>query len=157
MVLLASLLVSLAVTGVMVAGFFMAGAVVAAGFVVLFYGALWTLRISERRSMRGDFAAHGELAPDEPEVVEVAADPPAESVVAERAQFRLALAVAAPLAALAFVLAAVFLGLQVAGLGALAFFALMIFMGAPVWLAAVEDEVEDAEEREDLPHPPSSR
>jgi hypothetical protein len=155
--LLALLLTSLIATGVSVAGFFVPGAVVAAGFVVAFYVALLALRASERRAWARlrEAPPRVDLAPGDPEVVEVAADPPADSIVAERAEWRLGLPVAAALAALALLLAGFLVGWKVAGLGALAFFGMMVLMGAPVWLAAVEDEVEEAEERADLPHPPS--
>ncbi len=51
------------------------------------------------------------------------------------------------LVVIAVIMAAVFVGPKVIGLGALAFFAIMIFMGGPVWLAAMEEEIDDEEEK----------
>ena len=160
MALLALLLASLIAAGISVAGFFVPGAVVAAFFVLVFYVALVVHRASERRTRLQAYGAappRVDLGPDDAEVMEVAQDPPADSIVAEGAEWRLGLAVAAPLAALAVLLGGFLVGWRIAGLGALAFFGLMLLMGAPVWLAAVEDEIEEAEERADLPHPPSIR
>ena len=84
--------------------------------------------------------------PDE-DLEEIAPDIAREVVVAERAGLRLGIIILAPLAVLALVLATIFVGPQVIGLGALAFFAMMIFMGLPVWLAATEDEIEDGQEK----------
>ena len=150
MALLALLLVSLLATGVSVAGFFVPGAVVAACFVMAFYVALVVHRAGELLARARD-----EVAPDEGEVLELAPDPPADSIVAERAEWRLGLAIALPLVVLAILLGGFLVGWRIAALGALAFFGMMVLMGAPVWLAAVEDEIEDAAERADLPHPPS--
>jgi len=80
-------------------------------------------------------------------VEEIAPDVTPEVVAAERAGFRMGVIIAAPLAALAVVLAAIFVGWKVIGLGALAFFAIMLFMGAPVWLAAIEEEIDDDQEK----------
>ena len=160
MVLLTMLVISLIATAISVAAFFMLGAVLAACAVLASYGALLALRFSEHppwARAQAPAVAGDVVAPEGVEVHEVAADPPAESVVAERAEFRLAVAVAAPLVAGAVLLAGFLVGWRVAGLGALAFFVMMLLMGAPVWLAAVEDEIEEAEERENLPHPPSIR
>ncbi len=74
-------------------------------------------------------------------------DPPQTVIQAERAGFRTGLAIGVPLAALALLLAAVFVGWQLIGLGSLLFFVIMLFMGAPIWLAAVEDEIDEAEEK----------
>jgi hypothetical protein len=157
--LVALMLASLLATCILVAAFFVPGAVVAACAFIAFYGALLAHRAGERRSAlrRGDPPPRVDLAPDDPEVFEVAADPPADSIVAERAEWRLGIAVVVPLVILAVLLGGYFVGWRVVGVGALAFFALMLLMGAPVWLAAVEDEIEEAEERADLPHPPSIR
>ena len=157
--LFCGLLLSLLVALVSVAGLFMLGAVVAAGFVIAFFVALVALRLGERPPWphRRVAAVRSEVGLDEPEVLEVSPDLPADSIVAERAEWRLGLAVAAPLAALAVLLAGFLVGWRIAGLGALAFFGMMLLMGAPVWLAAVEDQIEEAEERAELPHPPSIR
>jgi hypothetical protein len=157
--LLALMVASLLATCISVAGFFVPGAVVAACFFMAFYVALLALRASERRMWAHLRTAppRTDLGPDDPEVFEVAQDPPADSIVAERAEWRLGLIVAAALAVPAVLLAGFLVGWGIAGPGALAFFALMLLMGAPVWLAAAEDEIEEAEERADLPHPASIR
>lgn len=153
--ILAFLIVSLIGTGVSVASFFVPGAVVSGLFVALFYGLLVGVKLWDRRAWRHT-AQSGSPAspqrgapPEEPEEdqLEIAPEISKEVVVAERAGFRIGLAIGAPLAALALLLAAVFVGWRVIGLGALAFFAIMLFMGAPIWLAAVEEEIDDAEEK----------
>ena len=154
MTLLALLIISLAATGLFVVIFLVPGAIVAAIFVAVFYGMLVAVRIHDRRALASGVKRVGGAAgagaidqTDEPEGMEIEPDVPEVVVVAERAGFRVGLAIVAPLAALALLLAAVLVGWKVVGLGALAFFAIMLFMGAPVWLAAVEDEIDEAEER----------
>ena len=153
--LLALLLISLLATGISVAGFFVPGAVVSALFVALFYGLMVAFKIRDRRAWARARAADTgpgpstRLDPDvgEEDLEEIAPDVSREIVAAERAGFRLGVIIVAPLAALAVLLAAVFVGWKVIGLGALAMFAFMILFGAPVWLAAMEDEIEEAEEK----------
>src|SRR5262245_55999498 len=133
--LLAMLAISVMATAVSIAAFFMVGAVVAAVFALALYAAIVALRVSRPVASSLDDL----VVPDDAEVHEVAPDLPVDSIVAERAEWRLALAVAAPLILGALLLGGFLLDWRVAGLGALAFFALMVLMGAPVWLAAVED------------------
>ncbi len=100
-----------------------------------------------------------ELDGEEIARVEIEPDLPPAVVAAERAGLKLGLAIAAPLAGLAVLLAAIFFidDPAIILLGAIAIFAAMILMGLPVWLAAVEDEIEEAEERDGIHHPPSIR
>ncbi len=150
-ILLALLLASLLATGVSVAAFFVPGAVVSALFVGIFYALMVAIKLRDRRvwarTTAGSVAVPGAPAQDEPDTEEIAPDIAREIVAAERAGFRLGVIIVAPIAALAVVLAAIFVGWKLIGLGALAIFALMILFGAPVWLAAVEDDIEEAAER----------
>ncbi len=145
----ALLIISLVATGVSVASFFVPGAVLSAIVAALFYGLLLVVRLVEERTLEPRGPARLARAVEESalEGAEVSPDISRELVVAERAGVRTGLIILAPLAVLALVLAAVFVGWRIVGLGALAFFAIMVFMGAPVWLAAVEDEIDEEEER----------
>ncbi len=148
------LILSLVATGVSVASFFVPGAVLSALVAAFFYALLVIVRLVDRRApgLRGGPAAPGARRPaahaeSEEDDLDVTPEISQEVVVAERAGLRTGLLILAPLAVLAVVLAAVLVGWRVVGLGALAFFAIMVFMGAPVWLAAVEDEIDEEEER----------
>ena len=154
MTLLLLLLISIAGTGVSVAAFFVPGAVVSALFVVLFYAMIVGVKLRDRRAWAADRVRAGQGSEARIEdieqvrdVEEIAPDLDREVVAAERAGFRMGVIIVAPLAALAVLLAAIFVGWQIIGLGALAFFAIMILMGAPVWLAAMEEEIDDEEEK----------
>lgn len=152
--LIALMLVSLLATGISVASYFLLGAVVSALFAAFFYGLLVAFKLTQRsawvRTMTGIAAppdAPAETVDPEDDLEEIAPEVAQEIVVAERAGFRMGLVIAAPLAGLALVLAAVFVGWKALGLGALAFFAMLIFMGAPIWLAAIEDTIDADEEK----------
>ncbi len=154
MTLLVLLLISILGTGFSVAAFFVPGAVVSALLVVLFYAMIVGVKLRHRRAWAIARARAGlspaagiEDASLERDVEEIAPDLDREVVAAERAGFRMGVIIVAPLAALAVLLAAIFVGWQIIGLGALAFFAIMILMGAPVWLAAMEEEIDDEEEK----------
>jgi hypothetical protein len=152
MTLLALLLISVLGTGISVAAFFVPGAVVSALFVVLFYALIVGVKLRNRHAWAVTHATQSSAAQIDddapgPNVEEIAPDLAREVVAAERAGFRMGVIIVAPLAALAVVLAAIFVGWKIIGLGALFFFAIMIFMGAPVWLAAMEEEIDDEEEK----------
>ncbi len=155
--LLVLLLISVLATGGSVAAFFVPGAVVSAFFVAVFYGLIVGVNLRHRRAwsqagMRQDAdptAREGldddvDLAHD---LEEISPDIAQEVVAAERAGFRMGVFIVAPIVFVAVVLAAVFVGWKIIGLGALAFFAIMIFMGGPVWLAAMEEEIDDDQEK----------
>ena len=148
--LLALLLISLFATGASVSVLFVPGAVVAAVFAAIFYLMFMAARIRQRRaagSDAGSALAATTVAPGDPDEVEIAPDVDREIVIAERAGLKTVLIIAVPLVILAVVMAAVIFGWKAIGLGALFLFAVMAFMGAPVWLAAVEDDIDDEEER----------
>ncbi len=155
--LLVLLLISVLATGGSVAAFFVPGAVVSAFFVMVVYGMIVTVRIRQRRAWALAVMAQGadptaregldgDVDPEH-DLEEISPDVAVELVAAERAGFRMGVFIVAPLVVLAVVLAAVFVGWQVIGLGALAFFAIMISMGGPVWLAAMEEEIDDDQEK----------
>ena len=150
--LVALFLISLFGTAISVSVVFVPGALVAAFFAVIFYLLLVAVRVRDRRAWARATAGGVEAAqtprPESHEdQEEIAPDVPQEVIVAERASLRTGLIIVTPLGAMAVVLAAVFLGWKAIGLGALFFFAIMIFMGAPIWLAAVEDEIDEEEEK----------
>ncbi len=155
--LLVLLLVAVLATGGSVAAFFVPGAVVSALLVAAVYGMIVVVRLRQRRAWAqavmtegADPNAREGLDQDvdpEHDLQEISPDIAREVIAAERAGFRMGVFIVAPLVVLAVVLAAVFVGWQVIGLGALAFFALMIFMGGPVWLAAMEEEIDDEGEK----------
>ena len=155
--LLVLLLISVLATGVSVAAFFVPGALVSLFFVAVFYGMVVVVKMRQRRvwaqAMIGanadpaeregldeHVAAHHDLEEISPDLAE-------EVVAAERAGFRMGVFIVAPLVVVSVILAAVFVGPKSIALGALAFFAIMIFMGGPVWLAAMEEEIDDEEEK----------
>ncbi len=155
--LLVLLLISVLATGGSVAAFFVPGAVVSAFFVAVVYGMIVTVRLRQRRAWAQAVMAQGadptaregldDFVDPEHDLEEISPDVAEEVVAAERAGFRMGVFIVAPLVVLAVVLAAVFVGWNVIGLGALAFFAIMIFMGGPVWLAAMEEEIDDDQEK----------
>jgi len=155
--LLVLLLISVLATGGSVAAFFVPGAVVSAFFVAVFYGMIVVVKLQQRRAwaqaMMGpdaDPTARAGLDDDvelDHDLEEISPDVAVEVVAAERAGFRMGVFIVAPLVVMAIVLAAIFVGPKVIGLGALAFFAIMIFMGGPVWLAAMEEEIDDDQEK----------
>lgn len=156
-VLLVLLLVSVLATGGSVAAFFLPGAVMGVFFVAVVYGIIVVVRLQQRRAWAQAVMAQGadpnaregiddDVDPDH-DLEEISPDIAVEVVAAERAGFRMGVFIVAPLVVLAVVLAAVFVGWKVIGLGALAFFAIMIFMGGPVWLAAMEEEIDDDQEK----------
>lgn len=155
--LLVLLVISVLTTGVSVAAFFVPGAVVSAFFVAVFYGMIVVVKLQQRRAwaqaMMGPDAdptaraGLDDLVDLEHDLEEISPDVAREVVAAERAGFRMGVFIVAPLVVLAIVLAAVFVGPKIIGLGALAFFAIMIFMGGPVWLAAMEEEIDDGQEK----------
>ena len=164
MVLLALLVASMFATGFSVVSFFVPGAVVAAVLSLVFYAMILLLRLADHhervREARAAVAAGLPPPPaedPEPEGMEVEPDLSPLVITIERTGLRVVLTICIPLAVAALVLATIFVGWDVVGLGALAIFAAMIFMGAPVWLAAVEDEIEEAQERVGIEHPPSIR
>lgn len=152
--LLVLLLVSMLCTGFSVAAFFVPGAVVSALCVVFCYALIVGVKLRDRRAWAIAQSGHDHLDKQPRDVVdenidieEIAPDVAREIVAAERAGFKMGIIIVAPLAALAVLMAAVFVGWKVIGLGALAVFGLMIFMGAPVWIAALEEQIDDEEER----------
>ncbi len=149
--LLVLLLVSMLGTGISVAAFFVPGAVVSAVCVAICYALIVGVKLRDRRAWASARTAEGDqpqrVVDENVDIEEIAPDVAREIVAAERAGFKMGVIIVAPLAALAVLLAAVFVGWKVIGLGALAFFGLMIFMGAPVWVAALEEQIDDEEER----------
>ncbi len=149
--LLVLLLVSMLCTGISIAAFFVPGAVVSALCVALCYALIVCVKFRDRRAWAnartGEVDQAQRVVDENVDIEEIAPDVTREIVVAERAGFKMAVIIVAPLAVLAVLMAAVFVGWKVIGLGALAFFGLMILMGAPVWVAAVEEQIDDEEER----------
>ncbi len=149
--LMVLLVVSMLGTGISVAAFFALGALVSALCVAVCYALIVGVKLRDRRawaSARTGEDVQSQLVVDENvDIDEIAPDVAREIVAAERAGFKMGVIIVAPLAALAVLLAAVFVGWKVIGLGALAFFGLMILMGAPVWVAALEEQIDDEEER----------
>ena len=152
--LLVLLVVSMLGMGMSIAAFFVPGAVVSFLCVVVFYALIVVVKIRDRRAWAHARIAHDhlddqsqQLVDENADIEEIAPDVAREVVAAERAGFKMGVIIVAPLAALALLLAAVFVGWKVIGLGALAFFGLMLLMGAPVWVAAMEEQIDDEEER----------
>ena len=152
--LLVLLLLSMLGTGVSVAAFFVPGAVVSAMCVALCYALIVGVKLRDRRAWASARTAHDlsddparQFDDENVDIEEIAPDVAREIVAAERAGFKTGIMIVAPLAALAVLLAAVFVGWKAIGLGALAFFGLMLLMGAPVWVAALEEQIDDEEER----------
>ncbi len=155
--LLVLLVISVLATGGSVAAFFVPGAVLGVLFVLAVYGLIVVVRLRQRRAWAQAVMAQGgdpsaregiddDVDPDH-DLEEISPDIAREVVAAERAGFRMGVFIVAPLVVMAIVLAAIFVGPKVIGLGALAFFAIMIFMGGPVWLAAMEEEIDDDQEK----------
>jgi hypothetical protein len=129
-------------------------AIIPAIVMAILYGLLVFFNLRARRTLvsRADRTAlPAQLKPPQSRGAtdaEHAVSPRSLLIAEEKAGLKMASGIFGSLAIIAIILASIFLGWRLVAIGGLVIFCYMALLGAPYWLAAIEEDVEQT--REDL-------